>query len=139
MDKKSLREYRELILEVEMLEEKTARLRSEISVKNQIVSDMPRGGEQVEMSDKIVRLVELQHMCNEQWDKAIDLRIEIEEAVQKLDRPIERTLMTYRYIMGMNWNLILTKLDYGWAQTHRIHNRALKKMIHNDTQKCDIV
>lgn len=132
--------YIPLTKEVDMLEEKIARLNSEItSPKNQIMSDMPKGGESPEMTDKIIRLIELKNKCNRHWDKIIDLRTEIEEAVVGLDDPMERTILSYRYLMGMNWVEICYEVNYEWAQVHRIHSRALKSMIRNDTRKSTIV
>lgn len=51
----------------------------------------------------------------------------MEEALQVLD-PIERRLMRMRYIDGLAWTAIETRLHYSHAQVHRIHGIALTKL-----------
>ena len=51
----------------------------------------------------------------------------IENAIEGLN-PTERTLMRLRYIEGLSWQAICTRISYSWQQTHRIHARALRQI-----------
>lgn len=140
MNKKELQEYRELILEFEMLEEKILRLKTEIcSPRNQILHDGPRTGNVIGIADKVVRLVELKTECEKQLNRTIDARMDVENAIQRLNSPLERTVISYRYIMGMDWVEISKKLKYSEPHIFRVHNKALKNMRVYESRKCDTV
>lgn len=126
MTKEELKQYRYLGMELERLDDTIARLQSEIeSPKCQIITDMPRGGVPPTMEDKIAKLLDIQALYNRQWDKLIDLRRQIEQAIVSVKDSRERTLLGYRYIDGLSWEEICVKMHYEWAQVHRIHSRAL--------------
>ena len=42
---------------------------------------------------------------------------------------VERLLMRYRYIDGLNWIDVAAKMNYSWQGTHKIHARALKRLL----------
>lgn len=54
--------------------------------------------------------------------------LRIEDAIETLDST-ERTLMRLRYIDGLSWQAIALRISYSWQQTHRIHARALIKLM----------
>ena len=52
----------------------------------------------------------------------------IEDAIAELE-PVERRLMRLRYIDGLEWHQVAVRISYSWQQTHRIHARALIKLL----------
>jgi len=52
---------------------------------------------------------------------------EIEDAIDRLE-PAQRRLMREYYINGLKWEQVCDKIGYAWAQTHRIHKEALRKL-----------
>ena len=57
----------------------------------------------------------------------IDGQLRIENAIDSLT-PTERELMRLRYIDGADWLEVCDTINYEWAQTHRVHARALNKI-----------
>ena len=57
----------------------------------------------------------------------IDGQLRIEDAIDSLN-PTERELMRLRYIDGADWLEVCDAINYEWAQTHRVHSRALNKI-----------
>ena len=57
----------------------------------------------------------------------IDGQMKIEKAIEALN-PTERELMRLRYIDGADWTEVAATINYEWAQTHRVHARALAKI-----------
>ena len=58
----------------------------------------------------------------------IEGQLNIEKAIESLS-PTERELIRLRYVDGAEWAEIGEALHYEWAQTHRIHARALNKIM----------
>lgn len=70
---------------------------------------------------------ELCRLYDKKRKKLEDELLQIEQAIETLG-PTERTLMRLRYIDGLSWQAICTRINYSWQQTHRIHARALIKL-----------
>ena len=50
--------------------------------------------------------------------------VEIENAIDALEDPDERTVMRLRYIQGLRWEAIAMRMYYGRTTVFRIANRA---------------
>ena len=69
----------------------------------------------------------LRECYTKKLEELVAAQLEIERAIETLD-PIERELMRLRYIDGLSWYKIMTRINYSEQQTHRIHARALIKL-----------
>lgn len=69
----------------------------------------------------------LRDLYREKLRELIDGQLRIEKAIESLN-PTERELMRLRYIDGADWNDVADTIHYEWAQTHRVHARALAKI-----------
>ena len=69
----------------------------------------------------------LRNVYQDKLEKLILSQLKIEKALELLD-PTERELMRLRYIEGADWIEVCDTIHYEWAQTHRIHARALNKL-----------
>lgn len=107
MTKEQLRQYRSVAREIDQLEQR-------------IVSLEMRGH-----NDDITQ--PLRNLYREKLKKLIDGQLRIEQAIESLN-PTERELMRMRYIDGEEWIDISATIHYEWAQTHRIHAKALNKI-----------
>lgn len=54
-------------------------------------------------------------------------QLAIEQAIEDLEQR-ERMLLRYRYIDGLTWEQVCIAMGYEWAQTHRIHGKALEQL-----------
>jgi DNA-directed RNA polymerase specialized sigma subunit len=89
------------------------------------ITGLPRGG----ASDKEttwIRLAEIEEEINADVDKYVDMRKEIEAAINTVDDITLRTLLRYRYLNGLTWEKIAVEMNYTWRHTHRIHSAALQ-------------
>lgn len=107
MTKEQLRQYRSIKIEVSQIETKMAEIEHYAANSDitQPLRDLYR--------QKLADLIETQ--------------LKIEKAIEALS-PTERMLMRLRYIDGEEWVDICEAVHYEWAQTHRIHARALNKI-----------
>jgi DNA-directed RNA polymerase specialized sigma24 family protein len=126
MTKARLRAYRDLKLERDHLEAMVAAL--EYGLTGVRMDGMPRSGKtsdptgQQAIDHTQVRDLYLQKVA--ELDKAL---VEIEQAIECLE-PLERTLIRLYYAEGLTWEEVCVAIHYEWAQTHRIHARALAKL-----------
>ena len=75
-----------------------------------------------------LKLPELTEVYSEKIE-SINARLKlIEDAIDSLE-PTERRLIRARYIEGLEWHQVAVRISYSWQQTHRIHARALIKLL----------
>jgi len=129
MEKNELKNYLRMSTELKRLEEKIKETRHTLEKpKGSVLSHMPRGGEYKDFTDVLNDLVELQEFYNVQAKAIIAEQLRVETAIDALSDPIERAVLGYKYVDGLTWEQICVKIGYEWAQTHRIHAKALKNI-----------
>lgn len=69
----------------------------------------------------------LQDLYRNRLEELILGQLRIEKAIESLN-PTERELIRLRYIDGAEWIDVAETIHFEWAQTHRIHARALAKI-----------
>ena len=129
MTRERLRAVRSQLAELRQLRERLARLEARMySPKSIEISDMPRGGgggdAMVDMVSSHSRLVALYRAKIEAMESE---QIAVEEAIVGL-RPAEREVIRARYLDGLTWEEICVEVGYAWAQVHRIHGAALRRL-----------
>jgi DNA-directed RNA polymerase specialized sigma24 family protein len=107
MTKEQLRQYRSIKIETSQIERRIAELESL--------------GHDEDITQP------LRDLYREKLAVLIDGQIRIEKAIEDLN-PTERELIRLRYIDGADWNDVAETIHYEWAQTHRVHARALAKI-----------
>lgn len=92
------------------------------------ISDMPKGKETKDGSiDAVIKLVDLQVYIDARTDELIDLRSTITKQIHELKNQRSRTVLAYRYLQQMPWEMISKKLAYDKSSLHHIHRKALKE------------
>ena len=107
MTKEQLRQYRSIKIETSQIERRIEEL------------------ERIRRDDDIVQ--PLRDLYREKLATLIEGQMKIEQAIEALN-PTERELMRLRYIDGADWTEVAATINYEWAQTHRVHARALNKI-----------
>lgn len=69
----------------------------------------------------------LLELYRKKLDALVERQVRIEQAIDSLE-PVERDLLRYRYIDGMEWHQVANKIHYSQQQTYRLHEKALKKL-----------
>lgn len=128
--KEYLTGYRKACKKIESLKEQLGSLREiEQSVKSQQLSDMPKGGNRhQDLSDLMVKLEDLQTQIADAIMVSCRIKLEIEEALWKLEDPEEARVLRFRYIYFMTWEEISTVMNYSVRQIHYKQKNAIKKL-----------
>lgn len=94
------------------------------SIGAQIMDDMPKSAPMTfdKIGEGLIKLEELK----ENYNKVLNERIRIDNAIAELENPVHRRVITLRYINSMRWEKIAIEIKYSWTQTHYLHSEALK-------------
>lgn len=74
----------------------------------------------------IDKIVDLQNEINLEIDKLVDLKSQIRDEIKQVNDPVERILLTERYINNKSWMEIANMMHYTERQVHNIHGKSLK-------------
>ncbi|GFH40250.1 DUF1492 domain-containing protein [Lactococcus insecticola] len=73
----------------------------------------------------LTKIAKLEDKINKEIDHLIDLKIEIGEAIERVNNTEERILLRYRYVNSYSWDKIYVLMNRSKSGTHRIHSQAL--------------
>lgn len=130
MTKTQLRAYRDLVLERDSVVNMITSLELTLyGPRAPQLSGMPRGGSgpSTPTEDAAVKIADLKTLYFQKVDELSKAIIDIECAIECLD-PRERTLIRLYYLEGLTWEQVCVAMSYEWAQTHRIHAKALERL-----------
>lgn len=133
--KEYLRQYLRAKQAQDAMEQEIAELRLEMYPSGLNQDGMPHGSGGRDLSDYVAELDELDQKLKVQVEKKIRLRKEITERIDAMPNETESLLLRLRYIHGLRWMDVSSRLSYSREQTLRLHKNALEnfKMTLNDT------
>ena len=73
-------------------------------------------------------LAELALQYDDKARKLAAALILVEDMIDGLDDPTQRTVARLYYIDGLTWEQVCVKANYSWRQTHRIHAALLSEL-----------
>lgn len=73
----------------------------------------------------IEKIVDLEKVINRDIDRYVDLKTEMNAAIDLVSNVDERLLLRYRYLNNYNWDDIAQLLNVSGRTVHRIHSTAL--------------
>lgn len=133
--KEYLRQYLRAKRAQDAMEQEIEELRLEMYPSGLNQDGMPHGSGGRDLSDYVAELDELEQKLKNQVEKKLRLRREITEKIDAMQNETESLLLRLRYIHGLRWMDVSSRLSYSREQTLRLHKNALKnfKMTLNDT------
>lgn len=128
MDKRTLKSYLSLCREIEILRQERAELLN--GGLGAVSNDgLPHGsGVADPTADTAARATKIAAELSQKLNECIDLRLQIEQAVNALNEPRERELMRRRYIEGQRWEQVAYEMNYTLRHVTRLHGRILQRM-----------
>lgn len=127
--KEELKRHVRLVQEISDLKENIDRLQLQAKSISAIrISGAPAGsGSPDKIADNLARVDNLISYYHTKLNQCLAEQQRIEQAIASLP-DVERLLMRYRYIDGLDWVDVASKMHYSWQGTHKIHARALKRL-----------
>ena len=130
MDKKTLSSYRAMVFEIEQLEELIARIEARsVEPKTPKLSNSPKGKGNVSdsIASNYARLESLRSMYAKKLERLTKAADEFEAVIEEL-KPLERTVMRYRYMEALSFKKIAKKMKYSEQHIKNIHWQTVKKI-----------
>lgn len=124
--KEYLRSYRKALKRENDILDEIQRLRADKMFPSIVISDMPRGSGQSDLSDYAALIDEQIRLLQEERLRRAKIRSGIETRIRAMKNDDEQRVLRLRYIKGLKWEEIAIEIGYSWKQTHRIHSEALK-------------
>lgn len=129
MTKDELLQYKGTEKEINQLKERIEMLKEKkTSIKSQIITDMPLGGEGVDTTTLMIMIENAVEELIKKEESLLDIMLEIEECIDELDDPTERFILRARYIEGKTFEQIAVDIDRSWRHTIRKHGEILEKI-----------
>ena len=126
--KEYLMRFRQVMREIEDLDRRMAQLRLKYAAPSAInYSDMPKAhGSNHDLSDYIAKMDEMTEYMINKYTRLRGIEVDIYKRLDRMQDQTEREILRYRYIDGLNWEQISTRLNYSKRNVTRIHGRALR-------------
>ena len=96
------------------------------SISSPVISEKVQSGGENNAMRIIDKIVDLQNEINLEIDKLVDLKSQIRGEIKQINDPVERILLTERYINNKSWMEIANMMHYTERQVHNIHGKSLK-------------
>lgn len=126
--KEYLNSYKNLCKKIKSLECQLEELReSKSSAQAIVMDDMPKGTNQSDLSDYMVKVDELEAEIKKTRQECLDRKLEIEHCIVVVKDGVESAILHKRYIELKDWTVIAVEINYSWKHTHRLHSKALNK------------
>lgn len=77
----------------------------------------------------IEKIWEYEQKIDARINRLVDLRAEINAAIEAMENPEERLLLKYRYLKKRDWEDIALELNVSYRTVHRIHASALGNFV----------
>lgn len=125
--KEFLQSYRRAKRKVERLERQLRELRLNKLSPSAINGDgMPHSTDIADLSDYAAKLDEIERdIISARYERICAFQ-RVQKAIEMMADEQEKNLLTYRYIDGVEWEIIAVEMKYTWRHTLRLHGRALE-------------
>jgi len=133
MDKETLRQYRSLQREIDDLEREKRRVLDRYLAPAELTGMPGAGGKDSSLEAVVVRRVQYQQLIDDKLDVLIDLRQQIEAAIEGLPSDERRILRLY-YVEGMRWEQVALEINYSVQHVWRLHGQILARMRQDERQ-----
>lgn len=128
-DKKAyLARYRDIKQAIDQRLDEAERLRALAEKTTTTLSDMPRGGGRNTREDTYAKLVDLGIEIDREIGAYVQMRGDVEQAINTVGNMAQQNLLRYRYVNGWKWEKIAVEMNFDYRWILRLHGRALESM-----------
>ena len=110
-------------------------LRSQVERITPVVSDMPKGGGELDRrGTMLAELIDMSREYEQDWINQQRIILDILHMIDLLEDDFQRGILEEHYINGLDWQRIADKLGYAYSTVTNAHGIALQRLAeHLDT------
>ena len=124
-----LRRYRESLQREQLLTEEIEQLGAQARRVTRAIGDRPqKGGDGCALPRAVERLEKARQELKKEVSEGQAQRAEIAQAIERLQNPLHREILTRRYILGQRWEKIAAERGCNLRWIFRIHRAAVEKL-----------
>ena len=126
--KEYLQRYKDTQREIEDLDYRMAQLRLKYAAPSAInYSDMPKAhNTEHDLSDYMAKMDEMTDYMISKYTRLRGIEVDIYLRLDRMEKQEERELLRFRYIDGLTWEQIASRMDYDVRHIYRLHGCALQ-------------
>lgn len=124
-----LRRYRDAQRTMRRLLEELAQLRAEAASISAALSGMPSGGGDGQAIPRVVeRIADAESRLASAYGTALAERSRVKDAIDTVEDPLRRDILTRRYILGQRWERIAADNNLTLRRVLQIHHKTVEAM-----------
>lgn len=124
-----LRRYRDAQRTMRRLLEELAQLRAEAASISAALSGMPSGGGDGQAIPRAVeRIADAESRLASAYGTALAERSRVKDAIDTVEDPLRRDILTRRYILGQRWERIAADNNLTLRRVLQIHHKTVEAM-----------
>lgn len=123
--KEYLMQYRKSEESIERWEKEKEKWEERAQKMSPTYSDMPKGGKSNRLLDCVEKIIDLERKIDQEIDKLVDLRTEIESCIKNINDEFLKNVLRYIYIDGMKLEEVAIETGYCYRHIERRHRQAL--------------
>lgn len=127
--KEYLEKYRYLCYEIKRLQAELEVWQSRAEKVTSYISGLPKGSAECGSEKTILKIIDMKQEISEHIREAVQVRNEIEIAIQTISNNTLQQVLKFRYIEMDTWEEIAEKMNYSYQWVCVLHGRALKELI----------
>lgn len=90
------------------------------------LTGMPRSGQRADMTRVVDDIIDAENELVAQCQQLMGVLGEVKQAVDAVENPLWRQLLTYRYVACLSWEEVAEHMGYDTRYIYKLHNNALK-------------
>lgn len=87
------------------------------------------GGTGQRIENDTAKIVDLENTLRADKKRLVEAIAEIKQLISLVDEPLLNRILAKRYLQYEKWEEIAVDLRYSWKQIHRLHGKALSKIV----------
>lgn len=80
------------------------------------------------LEKNVERLIEIEDQLQEEIGSLVITRGQVDSVIAKVENPVYRTLLEFRYRDGMTFQEISAEMGYEYGYVRKLHNHALRQI-----------
>ena len=104
-------------------------LRSQVERITPVISDLPKGGGELDRrGTMLAELIDMSREYEQDWINQQRIILDVLHLIDKVEDDFQRAVLEEHYINGLDWQPVADKLGYAYSTVTNAHGIALQRL-----------